>query len=786
MTESSFEAFFQRVTGHTPYDYQTRCAELLLNGANVLLRAPTGAGKTYATLVPFLYRHLRGEGPRRLIYALPLRTLVESIGREARDLVAKAHVAVDVTTQTGEQPDDPFFTLGEIVITTYDQVLSGLLCSPYGLPRRLANVNAACLTGCLVVFDEFHLMEPGRAFLTSAAMLGLHGSVVQSVWMTATATSALGDLLATELGVHEVGLEATDLTLLPSVARVERRLASELEPLTAEHVLAHSGDRVIAIVNSVDRAQALFEAIDGDRRAPERRMLLHSRFFRTDRKTKEAVLRDWFGRGARAPALLVATQVIEAGVDITCDHLHTEVCPVNALVQRAGRCARFAPREGTAVGTVHVHPLPEGASSLPYDAAALTTTATLARDATPETRLDPALAMTWVEHAHATDDALGLRPGVAERRRDALRRIRSNVLDGLAAGVSDLIRGGDDSVRVVVNHNPPDDPGQLEGITVRRRGAIARLRDAIAAEAAGWAYAPGDEPEWRPIRAAEDLRDTYVICLRPDVASYDPKVGLRLGVPGVRTSPATSPPRRPGYSPLRVESWVAHTRAVAREAERRVAEEARPGSPLARTRAGIWAGLRKAARAAGLLHDVGKLQQAWQAWAEAAQRSRDPTWHHRQSLAHTDYDPSDPADRERERALLLKRPYHAPASAFVGAYCVAEMIVPSTEREVASSAVIAATLSHHGGWLPASLQVGALASDWHQAIVDATGVAPNRRAIEQGIAESPEEKAAALTRLLDVATGPDNIHRSWPFVAYLIRTLRLSDQRATAQGSCDG
>ena len=78
-----------------------------------------------------------------------------------------------VTPQTGEQPDDPFFDRGCIIVTTYDQVLSGLLCSPYGLSGRLHNVNAAAIAGAVVVFDEFHLMPPSKAFLTAVAALHL-------------------------------------------------------------------------------------------------------------------------------------------------------------------------------------------------------------------------------------------------------------------------------------------------------------------------------------------------------------------------------------------------------------------------------------------------------------------------------------------------------------------------------------------------------------------------------------------------------------------------------------
>lgn len=43
---------------------------------------------------------------------------------------------------------------------------------------------------------------------------------------------------------------------------------------------------------------------------------------------------------------MVATQVIEVGIDITCNVIHTEIAPINSLLQRIGRCARFENENG--------------------------------------------------------------------------------------------------------------------------------------------------------------------------------------------------------------------------------------------------------------------------------------------------------------------------------------------------------------------------------------------------------------------------------------------------------
>ena len=107
-------------------------------------------------------------------YALPTRTLVQGVYGTIAKILNNLHLSDEIVKiQTCEQPDDPFFTLGSIVVTTYDQVLSGTLGGPYGLSNRLRNINAASTIGSIVVFDEFHLMPADKAFLTGVAICQL-------------------------------------------------------------------------------------------------------------------------------------------------------------------------------------------------------------------------------------------------------------------------------------------------------------------------------------------------------------------------------------------------------------------------------------------------------------------------------------------------------------------------------------------------------------------------------------------------------------------------------------
>src|SRR5690349_21294336 len=81
-----FTRFFRRATnGREPYPYQERFAAA--DGWPHLLRAPTGAGKTATAVLGWLYRRAEKfpDTPRRLVYCLPMRVLVEqSFGETLR------------------------------------------------------------------------------------------------------------------------------------------------------------------------------------------------------------------------------------------------------------------------------------------------------------------------------------------------------------------------------------------------------------------------------------------------------------------------------------------------------------------------------------------------------------------------------------------------------------------------------------------------------------------------------------------------------------------------------
>jgi len=111
---------------------------------------------------------------------------------------------------------------------------------------------------------------------------------------------------------------------------------------------AVEGDhRVLVVLNTVKQAQAVFDDLRNIAKDSVDIRLFHSRFTQSHRKEKESDLSKFIGnnndsRNDIRPKILVATQVVEASLDLDADYLFTELAPWDSLIQRMGRVLREA------------------------------------------------------------------------------------------------------------------------------------------------------------------------------------------------------------------------------------------------------------------------------------------------------------------------------------------------------------------------------------------------------------------------------------------------------------
>jgi CRISPR-associated endonuclease/helicase Cas3 len=120
-------------------------------------------------------------------------------------------------------------------------------------------------------------------------------------------------------------------------AELEKKPEIYSKALAEEVLGAHRGGQTtLVILNTVRRAQLLYSALMSGGREKQGLLLLHSRFRRPERGRLEERLRN----ERSSDRIIVATQAVEAGVDMTSSVLFTELAPWSSLVQRFGRCNR--------------------------------------------------------------------------------------------------------------------------------------------------------------------------------------------------------------------------------------------------------------------------------------------------------------------------------------------------------------------------------------------------------------------------------------------------------------
>lgn len=382
------EGIYRLALGEKPDRWQRELAEG--EWPRVLI-APTGSGKTAAVTLSWALRRLHSPHltPRRLVWCLPMRTLVEQTANAVRKWCGRLNAAdingpgalpgaADVHLLMGgvdnsgwlDNPENP-----SVIVGTQDMLLSRALMRGYASSRATWPMEFALLhEDAQWVFDEVQLMGAGRATSTQleafrrteAARAAHEGNPVgrpsRSLWISATL-----DPTWLRTVDHETPQPEETVRVEPS-AEPDSRLAglvqatkelyrSETVPLSstsadltayvgavADSILEshRPGRMTIAIVNRVARAQDLYKAIEkriGKRQASAPALaLVHSRFRPRDRRREM----DKVDSPANKNLIVVATQAIEAGVDVSAAVMFTELAPWASMVQRFGRLNRYA------------------------------------------------------------------------------------------------------------------------------------------------------------------------------------------------------------------------------------------------------------------------------------------------------------------------------------------------------------------------------------------------------------------------------------------------------------
>jgi CRISPR-associated endonuclease/helicase Cas3 len=562
----TFPDFFKTATGNPPYDYQDRLA--MAPRASRLISIPTGLGKTAAVILAWLWNRVaqpdtvaRNTWPRRLIYCLPMRTLVEQTRDEAekwiKELSSKnllhGKPPKVIILMGGEEttPEDKDWDLypedNTIIIGTQDMLLSRALNRGYGMSRYRWPIHFGLLNNdCLWVMDETQLIGVGVE--TSAQLDGFRNHALPrpeglpgacpTWWMSATLDDARLTTVDHPLpdgGWPRLSLGPVDHALpmvkrrLDSVKHLHQAsiyLSKDLKPEhyardVARMVLEKHlpGHLTLIIVNRVPRAQAIYEALRKAGRTKDI-ALIHSRFRAPDRRSHQELLVE--GTGDR---IVVATQAIEAGVDVSARILFTELAPWSSLVQRFGRCNRGGEfnAEGSNVYWMDLT-FSEDKDTAPYAAAELT-------DARAELNKLAAVGPSTLSNINVDPPAV-VRPVI--RRKDLIDLFDTTPdLAGHDLDISRYIRDGEDNdVQVFwrdlgpapfepAGKTPEPDRDELCGVALYRFQTFLKKLNEAKDGRKIWQW-DGLNEKWSPSTRA---RPGGVYLIDHRVGGYDPLIG---------------------------------------------------------------------------------------------------------------------------------------------------------------------------------------------------------------------------------------------------------------------
>lgn len=334
-----------------------------IEGPLYTITAPTGSGKTLTGLevAIWLSEKLQKEGkPGRIIYCLPYTSIIDqnfevyekvlhSTGIEpTSDLLLKHHHLADMNFKARGEPesyDDDISSLlveswsSEIVVTTFVQLFDTLFSGRNSSLKRFLR-----LAGSVVLLDEVQAI-PRRyweavreTFLNIAKKFG-----TRIVLLTATRPLIFQDGDAVEL-LKEKKKYFSNLSRirLHNHARTPTEFNDfciEIARCSMENPLKD----ILVIVNTVKCSIDLYNYLNKNDKYHIGHKLYYLSTNITPRERRKRIKEIRDDRD-KHPKLVISTQMVEAGVDISADIVHRDFAPLDCIIQSCGRCNRSGER----------------------------------------------------------------------------------------------------------------------------------------------------------------------------------------------------------------------------------------------------------------------------------------------------------------------------------------------------------------------------------------------------------------------------------------------------------
>lgn len=424
----SFRQLFRDLTGNAdPFPWQEELFHRFTAGSvERSLDIPTGLGKTAVMAVWLLARAAGASIPRRLVYVVDRRAVVDQASEVANVLrtAVERHPALSdglnlngrplpISTLRGQHVDnrqwleDP--SVPAVVVGTIDMIGSRLLFEGYGVSRKMRPYHAGLLgADTLVVLDEAHLVPPFELLLDAIASnsagvaprgpeagaivppfnlmcLSATGRTRSEKPFSLTDADLAGDSDASRVVLQRLGAKKRlELKPLPADEGLTRGKVEELlaDSLAQEAWrLAGDGTKPVRVIVFCDKrkvAEAAKNALERlAKAAGQAEIRTRTELFVGGRRVYEreaaaARLKQLgFIAGSKPlpaePTFVFATSAGEVGVDLDADHMVSDLVEWERMIQRLGRVNRRGEGDARVVVLLEPEPKPDKAARAAMD-----------------------------------------------------------------------------------------------------------------------------------------------------------------------------------------------------------------------------------------------------------------------------------------------------------------------------------------------------------------------------------------------------------------------------------
>lgn len=308
------------------------------------LTVPTGGGKTLASLA-FALDHARCHGLRRIIYAIPFTSIIDQTADIFRDVLGENHVlehhsAIEEEEFTERQQRDKLKLAMEdwaapVVVTTNVQLFESLFAARPARCRKLHNIARS-----VIILDEAQTLPRQLLAPCVRALDELARNYGCSIVLCTATQPALDERNFPK--DHPMGLALAGRELAPDphrlaadLKRVTIRIAGPMSNGDLVEALERTGQG-LAIVNSRKHARDLFQ--EAKEAGLEGLIHLTTRQYAAHRREILKEIRRRLEGGQ--PCRVVATSLVEAGVDLDFPRVWRAEAGLDQIAQAAGRCNR--------------------------------------------------------------------------------------------------------------------------------------------------------------------------------------------------------------------------------------------------------------------------------------------------------------------------------------------------------------------------------------------------------------------------------------------------------------